>query len=57
MPSKNWGNQREAPTALSRESLEKLDMKALRELAHTKGLSAKDTSKQELIDEILKEVN
>ena len=66
MPSKNWGNQKVWPPKAEnkileeenlKEKLEKMSMKGLRDYVKRNNLKASDNSKDELIDEIIKEVS
>jgi len=63
--TKNWGKpiggskkpeQPEEKVKSLREDLESMDMKELRNYVKMNKLKARDTSKEELIEEILKEV-
>lgn len=66
MPSQNWGKHKSWPPKAEhkiveeeklKDKLEKMDMKGLRDYAKKHKLSAKDTDKDELINEIIKEVS
>ena len=60
MPSQNWGRQGiigDSKSQVTRQELENMDMKELRKFVKKHKLKAKDTDKEELINEILEEVN
>jgi len=55
MVTPNWGKQRKIKKSTTLD-LESKSMKELRAFAKKKGLKAKDTSKEELIEEIREEL-
>jgi len=66
MVSQNWGNQKSwPPKGVSfkrvgfslKDKLEKMNMRELRDYVKKNGLEASDTSRSELIVEIVNEVN
>jgi len=66
MPSQNWGKQKGWPPKAEnrvveeeklKDKLEKMSMSGLRDYVKKHKLEAKDTDKEELIKEILKEVS
>ena len=66
MPSENWGNQKEWPSSdgvefkrkdfTLKNKLNNMSMKEIRQFVKENNLSAKDTDKSELIEEIIKEM-
>ena len=56
MVSENWGKQKSREGPPLRQRLEKMGMGELRKFAKKNKLKASDTSKSELIEEIIKEM-